>query len=80
MTSRAPYSVWGRIDGREIGPYLQSSVGAARRTAHKMHDQGVSAVRITDCHGNIVPQEEGSGIWTDNDGMPLIKRRRMDGR
>lgn len=80
MAPGAPYSVWGYVDGREVGPYPQSSVEAARRTAYKMHDQGVTDVRITNCHGDAVPQDKETGIWTDDRGTPLIKRRRMDGR
>ncbi|MDO9363959.1 MAG: hypothetical protein Q7T60_13590 [Sphingopyxis sp.] len=80
MTRPAPYNVWGLVDGREVGPYPQLSIVAAARTANKMTDQGVVDVRVTDAHGEVVPQDKLDLVWTDDAAHSLIKRRRMDGR
>jgi hypothetical protein len=80
MARPAPYKVWGSVDGREIGPYPMLSIAAAARTAKKMTDQGGVDVRVTDAHGELVPQDKLDLVWTDDAAHSLIKRRRMDGR
>jgi hypothetical protein len=80
MTRPAPYSLWGSVDGREVGPHPILSIAAAARAAKKMRDQGGVDVRVTDAHGDVVPQDKLDLVWTDDAAHSLIKRRRMDGR
>jgi hypothetical protein len=74
------YLVWGRdADGQEIGPAEKSTLLLAARTASKMIDQGVAAVRVTDTAGTPVDESEWSRILAEWAEQSVREWRRSNG-
>jgi hypothetical protein len=74
------FLVWGRdADGRDIGPAEKSSLLLAARTAHKMIDQGVMDVRVTDADGALIKESKWGGVLAEWAKQSVQEWRRLNG-